>query len=65
MSGITRKPIFWIVFAIVSAVCAVLAWRYFPAALPIIHLDVRMTRGEALARAAAIADRLDLAPPAA
>ena len=64
MIAITRKPAFWIVFAVVSAVCGALAWRYFPAALPIIHLDVRMTRSEALAQGAAIADRLDLAPPA-
>ena len=65
MSGITRKPAFWIVFAIISALSAAFAWRFFPAALPLINLDVKMTRGQALAEAAGIADRLDLAPPAA
>ncbi len=65
MNEITRKPAFWIAFAVVSALSAAFAWRYFPAALPMVNLDVKMTRGEALAQAAAIADRLDLAPPGA
>jgi hypothetical protein len=65
MNGITRKPAFWIAFAVFSALSAVFAWRYFPAALPLINLDVKMTRGDALARAASIADRLDLAPAGA
>jgi hypothetical protein len=65
MNGSTREPAFWIVFAVISALSGVFAWRYFPAALPLINLDVKMTRGEALARAAAIADHLDLAPAGA
>ncbi|HEY7944200.1 MAG TPA: CPBP family intramembrane glutamic endopeptidase [Casimicrobiaceae bacterium] len=65
MNEITRKPAFWIAFAVVSALSAAFAWRYFPAALPMVNLDVKMTRGEALAQAAAISDRLDLAPPGA
>jgi hypothetical protein len=65
MNEITRKPAFWIAFAVISALSGVFAWRYFPAALPLINLDVRMTRGDALAQAAAIADRLDLAPAGA
>jgi hypothetical protein len=65
MNGITRKPAFWIVFAVISALSGVFAWRYFPAALPLINLDVKMTRGDALAEAAAIANRLNLAPAGA
>ncbi|MGH8713173.1 MAG: hypothetical protein ACREYB_04100, partial [Casimicrobiaceae bacterium] len=65
MNAITRKPAFWIVFAAVSALSGAFAWRYFPAALPLLNLDVKMTRGEALTQAAAIADRLELAPPEA
>jgi len=65
MNGITRKPAFWIVFAVLSALSGVFAWRYFPAALPLINLDVKMTRDDALAQAAAIADRLGLAPAGA
>lgn len=60
--GITSKPAFWAVFALVSALCGVLAWRYFPEALPLVNLDVRMSRDEALDQAAAVAERLHLAP---
>src|SRR5207253_644168 len=55
MNGITRKSAFWIAFAVLSACSAVFAWRYFPQALPLIKLDVKMTRDDALERANAIA----------
>ena len=63
MHEITHKPIFWIAFAALSALCGALAWRYFPAALPLINLDVRMSRAAALAQGVALADKLKLAPP--
>lgn len=63
MTGITRKSAFWIAFALVSALSAFVAWRYFPQALPLIKLDVKMTRTGALEQARAIADKLGLAPP--
>jgi hypothetical protein len=63
MSPITSRPAFWAAFALLSLGCAVLAWRYFPAALPLINLDVKMSREEALEQAAAIAERLHLAAP--
>jgi hypothetical protein len=62
MNGITRKPVFWVAFAIVSAICAALGWEYFPQALPLVSLDVRMSRDAALEEAGAIAMRLHLAP---
>jgi hypothetical protein len=61
--AVTHKPIFWIAFAALSALCGALAWRYFPAALPLINLDVRMSRAAALAQGVALADKLKLAPP--
>src|SRR5215472_6152060 len=60
MHGITKKPTFWIVFAIVSLLSGAFAWRYFPEALPIINLDVKMSRQDALVQAATVADRLHL-----
>ena len=60
MNGITRKPVFWVAFAVVSAASGVFAWRYFPQALPLINLDVSMSRDDALVQAAAVADRLHL-----
>jgi len=62
MTDITRKPAFWIAFAAISALSAVFAWRLFPQALPLIKLDVKMTRDDALDRASALAGKLDLAP---
>jgi Type II CAAX prenyl endopeptidase Rce1-like len=62
MTEMTRKPAFWIAFAIISVLSAAFAWRFFPQALPLIKLDVKMTRDDALDRASALAGKLDLAP---
>jgi FtsH-binding integral membrane protein len=61
MTGITHKPAFWIAFAAISVMSAVFAWRFFPQALPLIKLDVKMTREDAIDRASALAGKLDLA----
>src|SRR5438874_4386693 len=65
MSGITKRPAFWVAFAILSAVSAMLAWRYFPEALPLINLDAKMSREQALESAGTMADRLHLVAPEA
>ena len=62
MTGFARRPAFWIAFAVLSALAGLFAWRYFPAALPLVNLDVKMSRVEALARAAELAQKLKLAP---
>jgi hypothetical protein len=62
MTAVTRKPAFWIAFAVISALSAVFAWRFFPQALPLIKLDVKMTRDDAIDRAIALSGKLDLAP---
>ncbi len=62
MTPISRRPAFWIVFAALSALAGLFAWRYFPDALPLVNLDVRMSRVEALARAGELAQKLKLAP---
>ena len=62
MTDITRKPAFWIAFAVISALSAAFAWRFFPQALPLIKLDVNMTRDDAIDRASALSGKLDLAP---
>jgi len=59
---IARRPAFWAVFVALSTLCAALAWRYFPDALPLINLDVRMSRAQALAQGVALAGKLELAP---
>src|SRR5947207_15872379 len=65
MSGITKRPAFWVAFAILSAASAMLAWRYFPEALPLINLEVKMSREQALETAGTMADRLHLVAPEA
>ena len=61
MTKIAHTPAFWIAFALIALGSAALAWRYFPEALPLIQLDVKMTRAEALASAAALGQKLELA----
>jgi len=62
-TALSRRAAFWIAFALIAAGSAAVAWRLFPEALPLIHLDVRMSRAEALASGAALAEKLKLAPP--
>ncbi|MGE5090055.1 MAG: type II CAAX prenyl endopeptidase Rce1 family protein, partial [Candidatus Levyibacteriota bacterium] len=61
-NGITHKPAFWVVYALVSLAALAVALRLFPLAIPIVNLDVTMSRGEAVAAARALAARLKLAP---
>jgi hypothetical protein len=63
MNGVTTKPAFWVAFALLAAISGALAWRYFPAALPLINLDVKMSREQALEQAGVIAERMHLAAP--
>ena len=62
---ITRTRPFWIVYAIASLVALVVAIRLFPLAIPIVNLDIKMSRDEAIAAARTLATRLALAPDGA
>jgi hypothetical protein len=62
MTAVARRPAFWIAFAALSALAGLFAWRYFPDALPLVNLDVRMSRAQALASGAELAQKLELAP---
>jgi hypothetical protein len=50
-----RKPWFWAVFALVSALCTIWAARHFAEAFPIVTLDVTMDRAAAMAAADTVA----------
>jgi len=65
LAAVTRKPLFWIAYASLSVVAAAFALRVFPIAIPLVNLDVRMSRTEAIAGAEALADRLKLVPEGA
>jgi hypothetical protein len=60
-----RRPAFWVAYVVVAIAALALAWRLAPAALPLVELDITMTRAEALAKAAALAAERKLAPDGA
>jgi hypothetical protein len=62
---LTRRPAFWAVYALASVAALVIAWRLFPLAIPLLHLDIKLGRAEAIAKAEDIAERLGLAPAGA
>jgi hypothetical protein len=57
-----RRPLFWIVLALLSAGAALVGIRYFPQAFSIVALDITMDRGHALDEARAVAARNNLGP---
>ena len=42
--SVTRRPAFWITYAIASLAALVIAVRLFPLAIPIVNLDITMSR---------------------
>ena len=58
----TRRPAFWIAYAVLAAIASVVAWRLFPLAIPLVNLDITFSRTEALAKAEATAALMALAP---
>src|SRR5829696_2698761 len=58
-----RKPAFWMVFALVSVLAIAAARQHFSSAFPLVSIDLRMDRGEALQRARALAAEHRLGPP--
>ena len=62
MKALTRKPVFWIAYALLSAAALAVAIHLFPRAIPLVNLDVRMNRVEAIAAGEALAVRYKLAP---
>ncbi len=64
-TGLTRKPTFWIAYALAAAVALAIAWKLFPLAIPLVNLDIKLARDDAVAKAVALAGTLNLAPPEA
>jgi hypothetical protein len=59
---VTRRPAFWIAYAVLAALALAVAWQLFPLAIPLVNLEVTMSRGDALAQAEALAAKRKLAP---
>ncbi len=65
MSANQRRALFWGAYMLVSLVALAVASRLFPLAIPILNLEVSMSRGAAEARAREIAAAEGLAPATA
>src|SRR5512143_2266540 len=61
-TGLSRRPAFWIAYALLACAALGVAWRLFPLAIPIVNLEIRMDRNGALERARALAAEHSLAP---
>lgn len=57
-----RKPVFWLVFVVVSLVCVWFTVVNFPRAFPLVRIDLEMSRQEALTAAHALASRYGWGP---
>jgi hypothetical protein len=57
-----RKPLFWIALVVASLGSIFFAAKYFSKAFPIVTLDLRMNRDQALASAGALASRFQFPP---
>ena len=57
-----RNPFFWILQVIVLITCVLLSLQFFPKAFPIVDLDIKMTRKEALKQASILAQEHHWAP---
>lgn len=60
--GLTRKPAFWVAYAVLALSALAVAWQLFPAAIPLVNLDIRLGRDDAITQARRLAAKLDLAP---
>ncbi len=59
----TRRSSFWIAYVVLAALALAVALKLFPLAIPLVELDIRMTRHEAVQKATAKSQELALAPP--
>ena len=58
-----RKPAFWVLLVLASVLAIVIVSQHFSRAFPLVSIDLRMDRGEALQRARALAAEHRLGPP--
>ena len=57
-----RKPAFWIICALLSVLATAAAGRHFASAFPLVSIDLRMDRAQALERARMLAAQHRLGP---
>ncbi len=59
---IVRRPWFWVAYAVVAMLALALAWKLFPTAIPLVNVDITMSRDDAISAARALAAKRGLAP---
>lgn len=57
-----KRPVLWIVFALVCVTGAVFSYVFFPRAFPLVSVDIRMDRAEALQSGQELAERFGWGP---
>src|SRR5215510_6711066 len=57
-----RRPAFWIVFILLSVAAAIFTFRNFSAAFPLVSIDLRMDRAQALQSARMLAEKYSWPP---
>jgi membrane protease YdiL (CAAX protease family) len=60
---LVRSRGFWIAYAALAVASLALALKLFPAAMPLVNVDIAMSRNDAIDAARALAAKLALAPP--
>ena len=60
---LVRRPWFWVAYVALAVVSLAVALKLFPTAMPIVNVDIAMSRDEAIDKARALAATLKLAPP--
>ena len=58
----TQRPLFWILFLLISIGCIAFSFKYFSVAQPMIHLDLQMDRSAALEKARILAEKYNWKP---
>jgi len=62
IKNITKKPIFWIIFVALSIACTLFSLKYFSKAMPIVNIDIKMDRTQALEQASKLAQKFGWGP---
>jgi hypothetical protein len=62
VTSLARRPLFWVAYVVVALLALALAVRLFPQAIPIVNLDVKLGRDDALTKALQVAVERKLAP---
>ncbi|HEY5366635.1 MAG TPA: CPBP family intramembrane glutamic endopeptidase, partial [Casimicrobiaceae bacterium] len=57
-----RRPAFWVSYGVLALCALALAWKLFPTAIPLVNVDISMSREEAIGAARTLAAKLALAP---